>query len=94
MSESEKYSYVINNVLQGYDRDVVVNHVDELERQITELKESQKQKQIIKLCERLDKAEQQNKELIEALSIALNDSEREKEIYQLMDLLGKYKGGE
>ena len=40
-------------------------HIRELERQLTELKESQKQKQIIKLCNRLDKAEQQNKELIE-----------------------------
>ena len=43
----------------------VLNHVLELEQQITELKESQKQKQIIRLCQRLDKAEQQNKELRE-----------------------------
>ena len=42
-------------------------YIYELEQQITELKESQKQKQIIKLCERLDKAEQQNKQMIEAL---------------------------
>ena len=40
---------------------------EELEQQLTELKESQKQKQIIRLCERLDKAEQQNKQMIEAL---------------------------
>ena len=45
----------------------VLNYVLELEQQITELKESQKQKQIIRLCQRLDKAEQQNKELIEDL---------------------------
>ena len=43
----------------------VLNYVLELEQQITELKESQKQKQIIRLCQRLDKAEQQNKELRE-----------------------------
>ena len=43
----------------------VLNYVLELEQQITELKESQKQKRIIRLCERLDKAEQQNKELRE-----------------------------
>ena len=43
----------------------VLNYVLELEQQITELKESQKQKQIIRLCQRLDKAEQQNKELME-----------------------------
>ena len=42
-------------------------HIRELEQQLTELKESQKQKRIIKLCERLDEAEQQNKELIEDL---------------------------
>ena len=42
-------------------------HIRELEQQLTELKEFQKQKQIIKLCNRLDKAEQQNKELIEDL---------------------------
>ena len=40
-------------------------YVSELEHQVTELKESQKQKQIIRLCQRLDKAEQQNKELRE-----------------------------
>lgn len=45
----------------------VLNYVLELEQQITELKESQKQKQIIRLCQRLDKAEQQNKELIEKI---------------------------
>ena len=40
MNELEnKYLYVINNVLQGYDREVVVNHVAELEQQKAELKE-------------------------------------------------------
>ena len=38
-------------------------HIRELEQQLSELKESQKQKQIIRLCNRLDKAEQQNKQL-------------------------------
>ena len=49
----------------------VLNYVLELEQQITELKESQKQKQIIRLCQRLDKAEQQNKELRELLNYAM-----------------------
>ena len=38
-------------------------HIRELEQQLSELKESQKQKQITRLCNRLDKAEQQNKQL-------------------------------
>lgn len=41
MSES-KYLYIINNVLQGYDRDVVVNHVDELEQQNEQMLEALK----------------------------------------------------
>ena len=45
--------------------DEITNYVTELEQQLSELKESQKQKQIIRLCNRLDKAEQQNKELRE-----------------------------
>ena len=43
------------------------DYVAELEQQITELKESQKQKQIIRLCERLDEAKQQNERMIELL---------------------------
>ena len=42
-------------------------HIRELEQQLTELKESQKQKQITRLCNRLDKAEQLNKQMLEAL---------------------------
>ena len=42
-------------------------HIRELEQQLSELKESQKQKQIIKLCERLDEAERQNERMLEAL---------------------------
>ena len=42
-------------------------HIRELEQQLSELKESQKQKQIIRLCNRLDKAEQQNEQMLEAL---------------------------
>ena len=51
-------------------RDVAHDYVTELERQLSELKESQKQKQITRLCNRLDKAEQQNKQMIEALIMA------------------------
>lgn len=47
--------------------DDVEQIIKELEQQITELKESQKQKQIIKLCERLDEAKQQNERMLEAL---------------------------
>jgi len=42
-------------------------HDRELEQQLSELKESQKQKQIIRLCNRLDKAEHQNEQMLEAL---------------------------
>ena len=48
--------------MTGNEEDIIISlhdKIEELEQQITELKESQKQKQIIKLCERLDKAEQQ-----------------------------------
>ena len=38
MNELEnKYLYIINNILQGYDRDIVINHVAELEKQKAEL---------------------------------------------------------
>ena len=42
-------------------------HIRELEQQLSELKESQKQKQIIRLCNRLDEAEHQNEQMIELL---------------------------
>ena len=45
-------------------------HIRELEQQLSELKESQKQKQIIRLCNRLDESERQNKQMIEALIMA------------------------
>ena len=45
------------------------NTIEKLEQQIVQLQESQKQKNIIKLCERLDKAEQQNKEMLEILKM-------------------------
>ena len=44
-------------------------HIRELEQQLTELKESQTQKRIIRLCNRLDNAERQNKQMIEALIV-------------------------
>lgn len=56
-----KYSGLDENI------DGIEPYVTELEQQITELKESQKQKQIIKLCERLDEAKRQNKQMLEAL---------------------------
>ena len=52
------------------------DYVAELEQQITELKESQKQKQIIKLCERLDEAERQNKQMLEAINKTYAEFER------------------
>ena len=54
-----KYLEDMKKIYHEGFRDVITEYVDKLEHQITELKESQKQKQIIKLCERLDKAEQQ-----------------------------------
>ena len=56
----------------GYVTPESREYVAELEKQLTELKESQKQKQIIRLCERLDEAEQQKAELIEALRLSNN----------------------
>ena len=44
------------------------NKIEELEQQIAQLQELQKQKSIIKLCEKLDKAEQQNKEMREFIN--------------------------
>ena len=67
MSEArDKYKEV--DPWKENNRAIFIDYIEELEHQITELKESQKQKRIIRLCERLDKAEQQKAELIEALS--------------------------
>ena len=49
------------------EKEVSDETIKELEQQITELKESQKQKQIIKLCERLDEAKQQNEQMLNTL---------------------------
>ena len=52
--------------IQPFEDSLKVNeYIEKLKQQLSELKESQKQKQIIILCNRLDKAEQQNKELRE-----------------------------
>ena len=60
MSEARLlYNHVVDSLKDKQVRDTIRTYVDELEQQITELKESQKQKQIIRLCQRLDKAEQQ-----------------------------------
>ena len=64
MSEArDKYKEV--DPWKENNRAIFIDYIEELEHQITELKESQKQKRIIRLCERLDKAEQQKAELIE-----------------------------
>ena len=66
MSESRLlYNHVVDSLKDKQVRDMIRTYVTELEQQLTELKESQKQKQIIRLCQRLDKAEQQNKYLTE-----------------------------
>ena len=53
---------------QAVDKESTIGkYIEELEQQIIELKESQKQKQVIRLCQRLDKAVQQNKDLKNAL---------------------------
>ena len=44
-------------------RDPIHDYVTELEQELTKLKESQTQKSIIKLCNRVDKAEQEKAEL-------------------------------
>ena len=68
MSESRLlYNHVVDSLPDKQVRDVIRTHVDELEQQNKKLMESQKQKQIIRLCNRLDKAEQQNKQMLEAL---------------------------
>lgn len=48
-------------------RDPIHDYVIELEQELTKLKESQTQKSIIKLCNRVDKAEAENREMREAL---------------------------
>ena len=77
MSEArEKYDFwVVMN--HAWNIDDVINYVTELEQQLSELKESQKQKQITRLCNRLDKAEQQNKQMISAIKNILNQTCRE-----------------
>ena len=71
MSETRERYYKLKSELEHLGneglRGEVDDYVNELEQQLTELKESRKQKQIIKLCNRLDKAEQQNKQIKEAL---------------------------
>lgn len=67
MSEAREKYYEELNLKNMITHGAANKYIAELEHQITELKTSQKQKQIIKLCNRLDKAEQQNKQMIEAL---------------------------
>ena len=71
MSEARERYYKLKSELEHLGneglRGEIDDYVTELEQQLSELKESQKQKQIIKLCERLDEAKQQNKQMLEAL---------------------------
>ena len=68
MSEArDRYKEV--DLWKENNRAIFIDYIEELEHQITELKESQKQKRIIRLCERLDKAEQQKAELIEFVKL-------------------------
>lgn len=58
-------------------RDPIHDYVTELEQELTKLKESQTQKSIIKLCNRMDKAEADKAELLEFVrDIAYNDISR------------------
>jgi hypothetical protein len=50
----------------------ITDYVSELEQELAKLKESQTQKSIIKLCARVDKAEQQVEELKKE-NVALKD---------------------
>ena len=85
MSEIKRYTVVeCRNDEEFWAKMKEIKHGDyvlysdytELEKQLSELKESQKQKQIIKLCERLDKAEQQNKQMLEAINKTYAEFER------------------
>ena len=71
MSEArEKYDFwVVMN--HAWNIDDVINYVTELEQQLSELKESQKQKQIIILCNRLDELNRQKEQLKEILDDAV-----------------------
>ena len=71
MSEAREKYYKLKHELEhlGHDglRGEIEDYIEELQQANNQLKESQKQKQIIKLCERLDKAEQQNERMLEVL---------------------------
>ena len=71
MSEAREKYYKLKHELEhlGHDglRGEIEDYIEELQQENKQLKESQKQKQIIKLCERLDEAKQQNERMLEAL---------------------------
>ena len=60
---SNEIENIISHIQPFEDSLKVNEYIEKLEQQLSELKESQKQKQITRLCNRLDKAEQQNKQL-------------------------------
>ena len=59
----EKTEYILNNVLMQDEADWIQIYIDELEQELTKLKESQTQ-----LCNRVDKAEAEKAELKKAIS--------------------------
>lgn len=62
----ERYYSLIEDFEIGVLQEIT-DYVSELEQELAKLKESQTQKSIIKLCERVDKAEQQVEELKKAI---------------------------
>ena len=74
VSEAREKYYKLKHELEhlGHDglRGEIEDYIEELQQENKQLKESQKQKQIIKLCERLDKAEWQNEQMLKTLIFA------------------------
>lgn len=60
---------IISHIQPEEDSEKIKNYISEIEQQNKQLKESQTQKQRIRLCNRLDELEQQNKQMIEALKL-------------------------
>ena len=77
----------------GFVNPEAKDYVTELEQQLSKLKESQKQKQIIKLCERLDEAKQQNEQMLEALIDIYNERDPEYYDAEKMKLLIEFVTG-
>ena len=80
MNTAKERYYEFKSIADRYFegvRDPIHDYVTELEQELTKLKESQTQKSIIKLCNRVDKAEAEKAELLEFVrDIAYNDISR------------------